>query len=638
MSQPIVNRGLPTTPLPVPGGTAADPADALPPAYRQRLDAVVTASLRESPATPAPASASASADAPAPPPPEVPLPATTPVATPLPCDTPPVYSLSRGAGEGRGEGAGDRTHDGKPHPPPLPAPAPAPMDRLQAVSTLQRNERLFDKPRSDADLRRIADNPRTAPDLERALRTVLADESLKEGLDSASNGRTDGLIGRSDLRNASESHELIHYNRRRAESFRHNYLASDEGDQVRERVREMTRPDAARELYKYSDYLPRHTSLQTLCELVDGTLSMDRRPPQVIAAARYFVDRPGEWTLVTGRMDDEAIPRAALADALARNIRLRPEELRAVRTIERHADDFFDGRLFDRDKLRRIADDARRPRTHVEAARVLLADPVLFGLLDNAERGHKSNAWRSSDDGRIGRKDLQRFLERSDLSQEPLATTPPMHAPEAPRRPQPAASPDPRSKGLPAFLAQDPSAAREMVDGRWNQPDKRTVKGGKLRGVVTGVMKGLSVFEKIGSSTLGAIAALKVPVVSQLAAVGSMVTNAVAGGLDVGRTAIDGGDVKKAAANAGKSFGSNAFSVLTAPGAGKAVTATSTRVIATTAAKAAAKAAGKQVLDEVVKPKAETLAQRYLATRRDERPAPPRASPNAPNDAQPPQA
>ncbi|WP_186830492.1 HrpF/NolX family T3SS translocon protein [Mitsuaria sp. TWR114] len=294
-------------------------------------------------------------------------------------------------------------------------PVPVPMNRLQAVSTLQRNERLFEKPKSVPDLQRIADDPRTAPELGRALRTVLSDEELKDGLDSASNGRTDGRIGRTDLHTVAESTELIRYNRRRAESFRHNYLPSDGGGTVRE----MTRHDAARELYKYSDYLPKTTSLETLRELVDGTLPMDRRPPQVIAAARYLASHPEEWECITGRPQDEAIPRAALADALAGHIRLRPEERRAVRTIERHADDFFDGRLFDRDKLRRIAEDPQRPRAHTEAALVLLGDPVLFGLLDNAERGHKSNAWRSSDDGRIGRNDLRRFLERVDRTEGP---------------------------------------------------------------------------------------------------------------------------------------------------------------------------------------------------------------------------
>jgi len=567
MPQPIVNRGLSTTPFPAGGGPSPDPAAGLPPDYRQRLDAAVTTSLRRS------------ADA------------------PCPDAGPGTPSLSE----------------------PAPAPMPMPMDRLQTVSTLQRNERLFDKPRSDEDLRRLADDPHTAPELGRALRSVLADEELKHGLDSASNGRVDGLIGRGDLRSLSESHELIRYNRRRAESFRHHYLASDNGDQVRERVREMTRSDAARELYKYSDDLPKSTSLQTLRELVDGTLSMDRRPPQVIAAARYFVDRPGEWALVTGLAEDEGISRARLADALGRNIQLRPEERRAVRTIERHADDFFDGRLFDREKLQRIAQDPRQPRGHAEAARVLLADPVLFGLLDNAERGHKSNAWRSSDDGRIGRKDLRRFIERNDVDAGLPQALPRDEVPAMPPRDLP-----------------DPAAVREMVDGRWNQPETRTVKGGKLRGVVTGVMKGLSIFEKIGSTTLGAIAALKIPLISQAAAVGSMVTNAIAGGLDVGRTAIDGGDVKRAAANAGKSFGSNALSVATAPGAGKAVTA-STSVIAKTAAKAAVKETGKQLFNEVVKPKAEEFAQRHLMARPGDGP-PPRATPPATTPATPPVA
>ncbi|MGN7877232.1 HrpF/NolX family T3SS translocon protein [Roseateles sp. 22389] len=550
MPPSIANQGLPAMPLPPNFGAVPEPlaerGPGLSPEWRQRLDAAVTLSLRRS---------------------------------------------------------GDEPDSASPAPvPEFSDPVPVPMNRLQAVSTLQRNERLFEKPKSVPDLQRIADDPRTAPELGRALRTVLSDEELKDGLDSASNGRTDGRIGRTDLHTVAESTELIRYNRRRAESFRHNYLPSDGGGTVRE----MTRHDAARELYKYSDYLPKTTSLETLRELVDGTLPMDRRPPQVIAAARYLASHPEEWECITGRPQDEAIPRAALADALAGHIRLRPEERRAVRTIERHADDFFDGRLFDRDKLRRIAEDPQRPRAHTEAALVLLGDPVLFGLLDNAERGHKSNAWRSSDDGRIGRNDLRRFLERVDRTEGP----PPVAPPAVERRAErPADGEVDIEPPVRPFPWRDPAAVREMVDGRWNQPDPRTEKGGKLRRVVTGVMKGFSIFEKIGSTTLGAIAALKIPILSQVAAVGSMVSNAIAGGLDVGRTAIDGGDVKKAAANAGKSFGSNALSVLTAPGAGKAVTA-SASVVGKTAAKAAVKETGKQVFNEVVKPKAEELMLR----------------------------
>lgn len=550
MPPSIANQRLPAMPLPPNFGAVPEPVAehglGLSPEWRQRLDAAVTLSLRRS---------------------------------------------------------GDEPDGASPAPvPEFSDPVPVPMNRLQAVSTLQRNERLFEKPKSVPDLQRIADDPRTAPELGRALRTVLSDEELKDGLDSASNGRTDGRIGRTDLHTVAESTELIRYNRRRAESFRHNYLPSDGGGTVRE----MTRHDAARELYKYSDYLPKTTSLETLRELVDGTLPMDRRPPQVIAAARYLASHPEEWECITGRPQDEAIPRAALADALAGHIRLRPEERRAVRTIERHADDFFDGRLFDRDKLRRIAEDPQRPRAHTEAALVLLGDPVLFGLLDNAERGHKSNAWRSSDDGRVGRNDLRRFLERVDRTEGPPPVAPPVVERRAERPADGEVDVEPPVRPFPW---RDPAAVREMVDGRWNQPDPRTEKGGKLRRVVTGVMKGFSIFEKIGSTTLGAIAALKIPLVSQVAAVGSMVSNAIAGGLDVGRTAIDGGDVKKAAANAGKSFGSNALSVLTAPGAGKAVTA-SASVVGKTAAKAAVKETGKQVFNEVVKPKAEELMLR----------------------------
>ena len=378
------------------------------------------------------------------------------------------------------------------------------------------------------------------------------------------------------LRKVAERPEVIAYRHQQAESFEHNYLPSDGGGVPRD----MTHNDALRELYTYADDLPKKTSLETLRGIADGTVQLSRRAPQLVAAAQYLVDHPDEWTQVTGKEGDERIKRAGLCDALSHNIRLDDGQLKAVDTLQKNADDFFDGRKFDRDKLATIIADPASKRENVAAAKELLRDPVLFGMLDNAQHGHKSTAWRKSDDGQIGRKDLSRFLENVNRTPEP----------------------DPAEPARSVVTQSDAQAVKAMVKGQENAPESKTVKGGALKKVVSGVMKGLAIWEKIGSAALGAVAALKIPLVSQVAAAGSMVSNAIAGGLDVGRTAINGGNVKAAAAQAGMSFASNAISVATAPGAGKAATVAGgevAKVAVKAAAKEAAKEAGKEIAKEV---------------------------------------
>lgn len=371
---------------------------------------------------------------------------------------------------------------------------------------------------------------------------------------------------RKKLKHLNEQPEVIAYRRQQAESFKHNYIPSSGGAGPRE----ITRNDALKELYAYSDYLPKKTSLKTLQEIVDGTFGGDR-PPQLVAAARYMLDHPDEWKQVTGKEGDDRIKRAALNDALSRNIQLGGSQLRTLETLEKNADDFFDGRRFGREKLQKIIGDPDSKRENVEVAKQLLADPVLFGMLDNTEYGHKSNGWRKSDDGLIGRNDLRGFMEKLNRT----------------------AAPEPAEQPRLFTTAADTDAAQAMLKAQESRPLEKTVKGGQAKKFVSGVMKGLSVFYEVGSAAMKAVAALKIPLVSQAAALGSMVTNAYSGLLKVGRTAINDGDVKAEAAKAGISFASNAISTVTAPGAGKVVTS-----VATEAAKAAAKGAAKEVLKQ----------------------------------------
>jgi type III secretion translocon protein HrpF len=452
------------------------------------------------------------------------------------------------------------------------------MSHLDVVAVLQRNEGLFKKSKSGKDMQKMINDPNTSPELRGALQTILNDPELKARLDSAKQGRTDGKIGLGDIRVLSKSPEVIEHNRMKAQSFMHNYIPSD-GSVSSEAARQITANDAMRELYKYSDNLPKKTSLRDLQDIVDGTGHQNKRPPQLVAAAQYMLDNPEAWKSLTGKEGEQRISRAGLCDALGRNVQMSASENKALDTIEKNAKDFFDGKTFDRSKLQKIISDPASKPDNVEAAKKLLDDPVLFGMLDNAKRGHKSNGWRTSDDGMIGRKDLKAFREKMNKTPAPdQATT--------------------------SSAFNDPSAVNEMRNGQLNQPDVKTVKGGGLKKLVSGAMKVYSTFQKISSEVMGAIAALKIPLVSQAAAAGSMVSNAISGGVDIARTAINDGNVKLAAAKAAMSFGSQAISVATAPGAGKVATVAG-REIVDVAVKKAVKETGKELAEEIAQDQGE---------------------------------
>ena len=114
------------------------------------------------------------------------------------------------------------------------------------------------------------------------------------------------------------------------------------------------------------------------------------------------------------------------------------------------------------------------------------------------------------------------------------------------------------------------------------------------------LLKGVSAFEHIASQALGFVGDLKIPGISQLAALGSVATEAIGGGADVADTALEGGDVKKAAEQAGIDLGEQAFSALTVPGAGKAIGegAKAGIEVAKRAAKEGAKQAGEGAVSD----------------------------------------
>ena len=112
-----------------------------------------------------------------------------------------------------------------------------------------------------------------------------------------------------------------------------------------------------------------------------------------------------------------------------------------------------------------------------------------------------------------------------------------------------------------------------------------------------GFLKFVHNAEDIASKVLGAIGDSKIPIISQIAALGSVTTEAIGQGANVGATAIEHGDVKQAGIDAGINVAAAGVSAVTAPGVGQALgkgAEAGAGAIAKDVAKQGAQGAGKE--------------------------------------------
>ncbi|MCM5678830.1 hypothetical protein M8A51_04705 [Schlegelella sp. S2-27] len=409
------------------------------------------------------------------------------------------------------------------------APGQLGQKQVQTVSVLGRYEGQFGKSGiTEEQMREKLKSKDTPPDLKSALQAVLDSKGDPNGLyarlDSAKNGKSDGKISSKDINKLQELPEVQAFSRQRAQSYKNNYLPSDAGSDPSKGGRPITENDAMRELYKYSDHLPgKHIGPDTFRDIVNGKADMKKCPPQVVAAAQYYLDHPDQWKKFGG--EDGLAGKHELGNKVATHYQLTAKEDRAVKTLDENRDLFFaDGNL-KRGKLEELS--KHKDPKIAEAATTLLTSQTLFGVLDNGKHGHKGNLWNAADDGQIGKGDLDKFKQVRD----------------------PTVAPEP--KGHANNPHADPTAVQEMACGQMNQPDIKSKKGGGLRDFVSGLLGGLSkVFEvltSVVSNTIG-----RIPGIGKLlSAPAEIVGGAISGGLNVAKTATDGGNVGKAA----KDFG-----------------------------------------------------------------------------------
>jgi type III secretion translocon protein HrpF len=425
---------------------------------------------------------------------------------------------------------------------------------LKCESALQRNIDKLPKKMKSEDIDKLINAKDTPPDLKEALEHLKSPEGkkLRERLDTAGKGGdVDGCISKKDFKASAANPELRKYNEDKSKEYVKNYIPSDapKGDT---KPREMTGSDAAREMYKYSDKLPKHVDTSTLKDIVSGRVGA---PPQMMAAAQYYLDHPKEF---------KSNNRDYLQDDLSKKIRLTDKEKTTVDNLDKDKGEFFkDGQKPNREKLQEMAGNEKLSPRIRETAKELLNNPTLFGMIENAGKGHGTNLTKKNNDGKMSAEDVSKF--RKDLSPANTAEAPPpVYAPKT------------------QFSAE---IGQEMADGVANQPGAKKSEGGEIDKFGKGVLKvGSKVLDAVQiAADITASIATKIPGVNMVVAPIAAGVSVAANGLnnlglkpyiahiEDGTSMKDG--MKKGAVNFGIGLASTAISVVTAPGVGGAATA-----------------------------------------------------------------
>ncbi|CDX35237.1 Nodulation outer protein X [Mesorhizobium plurifarium] len=442
-------------------------------------------------------------------------------------------------------------------PPPI-APAPIAGTRitwcggkltepeLQIVAVLNRHK---DKcPLSWDSLSELANDPSTPPDLKAAIESLQQDPELFYAIGSQGDGRCGGKIKANDLSGFSGHHpQVAAFQDQQARSYEQNYIPSDGSGNGQPTV--MTLNDAVRELYRYSDNLPKNLSLADFDKIVDGTAKTGKCPPQVIAAAQYFLTHPDAWKQLYGGSIDK-VHKYDFLQVASSSMSLTQPELNTLDTISRNQRDFFGSGVLTRDKLAKMADDKSLGPKVRQAASQLLSDPLLFGLLNNSITGYKTHhgffdfgGGHTVDSGNISNRDFTKFYNDMTVANRTI---------------QQAKTHVPKTQA-------DKDAVADMKMGMADQPDIKSVKknGGALMHAIDGVLKvGSQVFD--WAATAAGLLSF-VPGLGQVADAVSMAIEGASQAAKLIHTAISGGNIKRALAEAGLDFAAQAVSLVAGP-------------------------------------------------------------------------
>ncbi|UVO30276.1 HrpF/NolX family T3SS translocon protein [Bradyrhizobium arachidis] len=444
-------------------------------------------------------------------------------------------------------------------PPPPDVPAePVPSSRitwnggtltdaeLQIVAVLNRHKDQC--PLSWDSLADKANDPSTPPDLKEAINKLRQDPELFYAIGSQGDGRCGGKIKAKDLSEFSASHsQVANFQEQQAHSYEQNYIPSDGTGNGQPSV--MTLNDALRELYRYSDHLPKSLSLDDFKQIVDGKAKTGKCPAQVIAAAQYFLDHADAWKGLYGGAIDK-VRKEDFLQVASSSMNLTQSELDTLGTISKNQSAFFGNGDLTRDKLARMAEDESLDPSVRQAASQLLSDPLLFGLLNNSITGYKTHhkfldfgGGHTVDSGNISNKDFTHFYGNMSAANRTVQQVK-THAPTT---------------------DADQAAVADMMIGVADQPDIKSAKknGGALMHVVDDVLKVGSKVLDVAATAVGLLGFI--PVLGEVADAISMGLELESQAANILHTAITGGNIKKALAEAGINIAAQALGCISGP-------------------------------------------------------------------------
>ncbi|MGY4473830.1 type III secretion translocon protein HrpF [Bradyrhizobium sp. USDA 3364] len=417
---------------------------------------------------------------------------------------------------------------------------------LQIVSVLIRHK---DKcPLDWKSLGDLANDPSTPPDLKAAIEALQRDPELFYAIGSQGDGHCGGKIKAGDLSGFSDHHpQVAEFQEQRAKNYTQNYIPSDGSGNGEPSV--MMLSDALRELYRYSDNLPKNLSLSDFKQIIDGEAKTGKCPPQVLAAAQYFLDHPDEWKQLYGGSIDK-VHKEDFLQVASSSVNLTKAELNTLDTISKSQSAFFGKGDLTREKLASMADDKSLAPEVRKAASQLLSDPVLFGLMNNAITGYKTHhkffdfgGGHTVDSGNISKSDFNQFFSNMSGANRTV-----QHV-----------------KTHAARTAAEKDAVADMTMGVADQPDIKSPKknGGAFMHAINDVLK---VGSKVLDWAATAVGVLSfIPGLGELADLASMVLESEAQAANLLHTAISGGNIKQALEEAGLNLAAQAVGCIGGP-------------------------------------------------------------------------
>ncbi|MGY8678337.1 HrpF/NolX family T3SS translocon protein [Bradyrhizobium sp. UFLA05-153] len=417
---------------------------------------------------------------------------------------------------------------------------------LQIVAVLNRHKDQC--PLSWDSLGDKANDPSTPPDLKAAIEGLQQDPELFYAIGSQGDGRCGGKIKAKDLSEFSDHHsQVAAFQERQAQGYEHSYVPSDGTGNGQVSV--MTLNDALRELYRYSDNLPKDLSLADFRQIVDGNAETGKCPPQVIAAAQYFLDHADSWKQLYGGTIDK-VHKEDFLQVASSSLSLTKSELNTLGTINKNQGAFFGDGDLTRDKLAKMADDKSLDPKVRQAASQLLSDPLLFGLLNNSITGYKTHhrlldlgGGHTVDSGNISNNDFTHFYSNMSAANRTVQQTK-THVPTT---------------------AAEQSAAADMMMGLADQPDIKSPKknGGLLMHALDDVLKVGSKVLDWAATAVGVLGFI--PGLGELTDLASMLLECESQAANLVHTAISGGNMKKALEEAGLSLAAQAVGCISGP-------------------------------------------------------------------------